>query len=174
MKSPAISIAYFLMLTLACKNQDQQPIKAKPETRSLITANTHLIKQDKQMIEKYIERHGYSMQTTNTGLYYMIYEHGHGAKVTTDDEVLFDYTLSLLDGSICYESGTSGPKSFIVGRSESESGLHEGMLLLREGDKARFILPPHLAFGLYGDNEKIPMRAVIVYDIWLKKVRKSG
>jgi FKBP-type peptidyl-prolyl cis-trans isomerase len=48
-----------------------------------------------------------------------------------------------------------------------ESGLEEGILLLREGDKAKFILPPHLAHGLLGDDNKIPARSIIVYDLEL-------
>jgi FKBP-type peptidyl-prolyl cis-trans isomerase len=48
-----------------------------------------------------------------------------------------------------------------------ESGLEEGILLLQEGDKARFIMPPHLAHGLIGDRDKIPARATIIYDLEL-------
>jgi FKBP-type peptidyl-prolyl cis-trans isomerase len=40
-------------------------------------------------------------------------------------------------------------------------------LLLRVGDKARFILPSHLAHGVPGDGVKIPRRATIIYDLEL-------
>lgn len=46
-----------------------------------------------------------------------------------------------------------------------EAGLEEGILMLRTGDKARFILPPHLAYGLFGDEEKILPRSTIVYEV---------
>jgi FKBP-type peptidyl-prolyl cis-trans isomerase len=35
------------------------------------------------------------------------------------------------------------------------------------GDKARLILPPHLAHGLLGDENRIPARSIIVYEIEL-------
>ena len=60
--------------------------------------------------------------------------------------------------------------SFKVGFGGVESGLEEGVLLLRTGDKARFIMPPHLAHGLIGDGDCIPMRAIIIYDVELVRV----
>jgi len=51
-----------------------------------------------------------------------------------------------------------------------ESGLEEGILLLRVGDKATFIMPPHLAHGLQGDGDRIPARSIIMYDVLLLKV----
>jgi len=38
------------------------------------------------------------------------------------------------------------------------------------GDKATFIMPPHLAYGLPGDGNKIPARSVIAYEVILVKV----
>ena len=49
--------------------------------------------------------------------------------------------------------------------------LEEGILLLKEGDRAKFIIPSHLAFGLLGDMKKIPAKAVLVYDIELIKIK---
>jgi FKBP-type peptidyl-prolyl cis-trans isomerase len=42
--------------------------------------------------------------------------------------------------------------------------------MLREGDKARFILPPHIAHGLLGDENRIPPRSVIVYEVELLNI----
>jgi FKBP-type peptidyl-prolyl cis-trans isomerase len=58
----------------------------------------------------------------------------------------------------------------VVGQGEVEPGLDEGIRLLHSGDKARFILPPHLAYGLIGDENKIPARSVIVYDLTVLSV----
>ena len=43
-------------------------------------------------------------------------------------------------------------------------------MLLKEGDAARFILPPYLAFGLLGDENKIPPRSTIVYNVEMLKL----
>ena len=52
-----------------------------------------------------------------------------------------------------------------------ESGLEEGILLMKTGGKAKFILPPHLAYGLPGDGKKIPARAILVYDVELLSIQ---
>ncbi len=56
--------------------------------------------------------------------------------------------------------------------SEVESGLHHGVKHLSVGDKAKFILPSHLAFGTYGDGEKIPSKATLLYDLELIEITK--
>ncbi len=42
--------------------------------------------------------------------------------------------------------------------------------MLREGDRAVFIMPPHLAAGLPGDGDKIPAHSVIVYEVEVLKL----
>ena len=54
---------------------------------------------------------------------------------------------------------------FTVGKGEVISGLEEGILLLHIGDKAKFIIPSHLAYGLLGDDNEIPTKATLIYDI---------
>jgi FKBP-type peptidyl-prolyl cis-trans isomerase FkpA len=77
----------------------------------------------------------------------------------------------LLNGDLAYSSGQTGPKEFEIGHGGVESGLEEGILLLHVGDHAKFIVPSHLAFGLLGDQNKIPQRATLVYDIELVKLK---
>ena len=76
-----------------------------------------------------------------------------------------DYECSLLDGTRCYSSKELGPKELILGKSEIEAGLNEGLRLLKPGAEAIFIIPPFLAFGLIGDGKLIPPRAVMVYNV---------
>jgi FKBP-type peptidyl-prolyl cis-trans isomerase len=73
---------------------------------------------------------------------------------------------------LCYTSGNLGEKKFSVSQGGVESGLEEGILMLRVGDKARFIMPPHLAHGLLGDQKKIPPRAIIVYEVEITNISK--
>ena len=139
-----------------------------PETRkSLIEVNRLLVKKDSARIAEYIKTRNWDMIQTKTGLWYMIYEKGAGRKSKEGFYATINYNLALLDGTLCYSSDSLGPKRFKIGRGSVESGLEEGILLLKEGDKARFILPPHLAHGLVGDDNRIPARSIIVYDLEL-------
>ena len=55
----------------------------------------------------------------------------------------------------------------MIDKSDIESGVQEGIKKMRVGDKAKLIIPSHLAHGLTGDMEKIPPLSVIVVDIHL-------
>jgi FKBP-type peptidyl-prolyl cis-trans isomerase FkpA len=115
----------------------------------------------------YIERRGWEMQSTGTGLRYMIYEMKDSPLAKMGDLVEIEYEVSLLNGDVLYSSEESGSRSLEIGKANIESGLHEGLLLMKIGERAKFILPSHLAHGLSGDNEKIPPRSSVVYDIKL-------
>lgn len=140
--------------------------ESKKDTQQrMVEVNRLLIAKDKKRIEGYIERMGYTMQESNTGLWYEIIEYGEGDSIRSGDGVELKYKISLLDGTPCYNSDTDGIKSFRVGRGGVEAGLEQGILLMAYGGKARFILPPHLAHGLPGDGARIPARAIIIYEL---------
>jgi FKBP-type peptidyl-prolyl cis-trans isomerase len=103
------------------------------------------------------------MNELPTGLWYQIIKEGNGKLFTDNDKVVLNYECSLLDGTKCYSSKDLGQKEVILGRSEVEPGLNEGLRLLKPGSEAIFIIPPFLAYGLIGDRKMIPSRAVLVY-----------
>lgn len=129
-----------------------------------------MIQKEVERIGNYVNRRGWDMDTTNSGLWYMIIEKGTGPDVAEGKLVTIEYEISLLDGTICYSSEKSGPKKFIVGSGNVESGLAEGILLIKEGAEAVFILPPYLAYGIPGDQKRIPPNASLVYYVKLIKV----
>ncbi len=135
------------------------------------SVNRILIKKDRQRILGYIERQKLDMHESGTGLWYMIIQKGTGQPAKRGQIATIKYQISLLDGTLCYSSDKDGPKEFLIGQGGVESGLEEGILMLNEGGKAKFIMPVHLAYGLLGDSNKIPARAIIVYDAELISLR---
>jgi FKBP-type peptidyl-prolyl cis-trans isomerase len=105
------------------------------------------------------------MSESPTGLWYQIIKEGRGKNFIDNDKIVMKYECSLLDGTRCYSSNDLGPKEVVLGRSEMEQGMNEGLRLLKPGAEAIFILPPFLAYGLVGDRKLIPSRAVIVYNV---------
>ena len=145
--------------------QEKSGRLSRPGKKEMAELNKYMVQKDRERIENYIERKGLKMTESPTGLWYMIKTEGSGNYLTDNDSVVIDYECSLLDGAQCYSSRESGPKEVILGRSEMEAGLNEGLRMLKPGGEATFILPPFLAYGLRGDGKKIPSRAVIVYNI---------
>lgn len=162
----------FLFMTSCRKEKDRRysggDIREKKEM--LVRVNKYLVKKDVELIESYIQRRGWTMELTESGLFYEIFEHGNGDKAANGKMATINYTVSLLDGTVCYNSEGQGPKKFVLGHNTEESGLEQGILMMQEGDKGRFILPPHLAHGLLGDENRIPARSIIVYEVELVDV----
>jgi FKBP-type peptidyl-prolyl cis-trans isomerase len=127
--------------------------------------NRYLVQKDREIIENYIERKSLKMTESPTGLWYYIKENGKGEYVKDNDRIVMNYECSLLDGTLCYSSADLGPKEIVLGKTELEPGMNEGLRLLKPGAEALFILPPFLAFGLVGDGKKIPPRTIIVYRV---------
>lgn len=121
-------------------------------------------------IDQYVLRHGWTMTKTPTGLRYMPIEEGKGETARVGQTAKVTYNIYLLDGKLCYTSGDT-LRDVRIGEDYVESGLHEGLQLMRVGDKMRFILPSHLANGLTGDQDKIGPRASVMYEIKLHSLR---
>jgi FKBP-type peptidyl-prolyl cis-trans isomerase len=166
----------FLFLFSCRRYHTQQPASDAPDldklkAEALIRVNTKLVKDDAITMDSFARHKGWQMNTTESGLRYMIYRRGNGRQAVAGQVDTQDYTLELLDSTPCYSSSLLGEKSFRIGQGGVEAGLEEGILLLHEGDKARLLLPPYLAHGLTGDGNCIPPRAILLYDVELKRLQ---
>lgn len=174
-----ILVPLLLIATLvSCKRDvrvalDEKDSSSK-EKQLIFELNQKKMRQEQVRINAFIERMGWDMTETSTGVRYMVYQNGFGVTPKSSDVVVVDYDIKLLDGTECYSSKETGPENFKVDYDNVESGLHEVMKYLKAGDKAKVILPSHRAFGLIGDNDKIPMNATIVYDIHLIRVIRNS
>ena len=171
-KYRSLCFTFCVMFFISCSNRKENHIPPSTDEKNdkketMMEVNKYLVKKDSEIIESYVERLGWDMNETASGLWYEIYHKGSGRKANSGMEATISYTIKLLDGTLCYEVTSENPKTFLIGQGGVESGLEEGILLLQEGDKARFIMPPHLAHGLIGDDDKIPSRATIIYDLTL-------
>jgi FKBP-type peptidyl-prolyl cis-trans isomerase FkpA len=166
-----VNLIVILMLfyAVSCNNSpEKQVIKQKPGKNELADINQYFVQKDRERIQNYIERKNLSMKESATGLWYCIKKEGTGKFYTDKDKITIYYKCSLLDGTECYNSDKLGPKEFVLGKSEIEAGLNEGLRLLKPGGEAIFIIPPFLAYGLVGDGKYIPSRSILVYDISIR------
>jgi len=165
------NLRYILLLLLSvafisCRNgTEKKSAVSQPGISEMADLNRYMVRKDRERIQNYIERKDLHMTETQTGLWYQILIRGEGATLGEKDNIIMDYECSLLDGTRCYSSKELGAKELILGKSDLEAGLNEGLRLLNSGSEAIFIIPPYLAFGLIGDRKLIPPRAVLVYKV---------
>ncbi len=170
-----IKIISFLVICIffSCNNNEHKP-KSVQEILSyqepLVKVNQILVDRDSEKIASYCNRYNLNLKASGASLWYKIYHQGKGDSAKTGKVANINYKISLLNGKLCYTSDSLGPKSFKIGQGGVETGLEIGILKMREGDKAKFIMPPNLAWGLVGDENKIPARSIIIYDVELIKL----
>ncbi len=155
---------------LACANppeQEREPISDRELKEVLARSNRLLLESEDQEISDFVARYGWEVEETGSGLRFMFLERGEGPQARQGQMAHFHYRIYLLTGDLVYQSPKDEPGSFRIGRGGVESGLEEGILLMRQGDKARLIMPPHLAHGVPGDGVSIPRRASIIYELEL-------
>jgi FKBP-type peptidyl-prolyl cis-trans isomerase len=153
----------------SCKtNNNEKPKFTKKEyTENMEKVNIILVRKDIDEMQGFARNHNWNMTLDSTGFLYEIYHHGNGEKAQAGKYATINYKVWLLDGTLCYSSDSLGPKTFLISQGGVETGLEYGILKMRTGDKARFLFPPHLAHGLIGDENKIPPRSIIYYDVEL-------
>lgn len=165
-----------VLFAISCANSSKKNISYKEVEAykaKLVGIHKEIVRKQADSIKGYIDSLGLKMQQTPTGLWYNVYEEGNGVSVRNGDFIYVKYTASLMNGNVCYSSDSLGLMQFSVGRGGVPSGVEEAVLLLQIGDKAKLIIPSHLAYGVAGDMERIPRLSILCYDIELVEVENT-
>lgn len=177
MKVNSVILIFLALLMMQCNQKSKHPMQgASPEEirEQLLESSRTSVQQEDQLIDRFIAANKLNMTKTGTGLRYQITvaDTASAESILTEQRVRVNYTVSLLSGKTCYSSDKNGgSREFTVDKDDVESGLHEGIKLLKKGEHAIFILPSHLAHGFTGDQQCIPGNSPIVYDIEVLSVR---
>jgi peptidylprolyl isomerase len=109
---------------------------------------------------------------TDSGLEFILVETGSGLRAAPGNTVRVHYTGYFQDGTI-FDSSVKRdqPYEFILGMRRVIPGWDEGVTLMKEGDKARLLIPYTLAYGEKGHPAGIPPKTDLIFDIELIKVK---
>lgn len=109
---------------------------------------------------------------TESGLLYKIIVKGSGKQAEKGKTVSVHYKGMLIDGTEFDSSyKRKEPIAFPLGRGQVIEGWDEGIELLQVGDKARFVIPSHLAYGERGAGGVIPPSATLIFEVELMDVK---
>ena len=125
---------------------------------------SEIMQKNKQMIEEVSK--GYL--ETDSGLRYTVLSKGNGDSPNKGDLVKVHYKGQLLDETVFDSSyKRNEPIEFKVGIGQVIPGWDEGIMLLKKGDKARFVIPSNLAYGESGAGGVIPPNATLIFEVEL-------
>lgn len=166
-----IAIPLFLF---AC-TEEEKPVERKFDWSKTQSSelNHKFARQEEIDINLYLQmRSQWKMTKTGSGLRYWIYEHGEGDSLRSGQVAEIEYSVGLLDGTICYETESDEYEEVVLDHSEIETGMQEALKLLTVGDKVKIIIPSHIGHGLLGDLDKIPPQRSLVIDLTLLGITK--
>jgi FKBP-type peptidyl-prolyl cis-trans isomerase FklB len=113
------------------------------------------------------------VQTTASGLQYVVEKEGTGAKPAATDRVKVHYTGTLLDGKVFDSSVQQGqPAEF--GVTEVIKGWTEVLQLMPVGSKWKVFIPSDIAYGDRGAGSDIGPGATLIFDIELLDIVKAN
>ena len=111
------------------------------------------------------------VKTTPSGLQYLVIKEGTGKQPSAADAVTVHYRGTLLDGTEFDSSfKRNQPATFPLNRVIL--GWIEGVQLMKEGAKYRFVIPSELAYGRRGAGGLIGPNATLIFEIELISVQK--
>lgn len=137
-----------------------------PYKENMINANKYIEQSENTQIESYLSRRGWKMKQLHNGSYIDEYQVGAGSAIEYEDTITISYSVSSLNGSVFY---SNVEETVVIGKHQPNVGLDCALQGLHRGSSARVILPSSLAYGVLGDNDRIPSRAVLVYDLKINK-----
>jgi peptidyl-prolyl cis-trans isomerase A (cyclophilin A) len=125
----------------------------------------------KKTAQEALDKLAAGFDQTDSGLRYKIIQKGSGAQAEKGKSVSVHYEGSLDNGQVFDSSyRRKDPITFTLGIGQVIQGWDEGIALLKEGDKARFVIPSYLGYGERGAGGVIPPNATLVFDVELVKV----
>jgi FKBP-type peptidyl-prolyl cis-trans isomerase len=125
---------------------------------------------EKQAIDDFVSRNNIEVAPTESGLYFIQVSEGSGPKVKDGDNVKVHYTGSLLDGTVYYSSYDRNlPLTFVAGSGEMLAGWEEAIVMMKQGGKARWIVPSSLAYGSY-EREGVKPYSPLIFDVELIEI----
>ncbi len=155
---------------IAYGKQGIGPIPPNTNLKAVIT----LVDAKKPIVANLWEVDPSTYKTTKDGLKYAIIKEGTGPQADSGDIVTVNYSGYLAKDSTKFDSSVERdePFTFKLGTHMVIPGWDEGIALLKEGSKARFIIPPDLAYG-NRPNRVIPPNSTLIFDIDLVTVKKE-
>jgi FKBP-type peptidyl-prolyl cis-trans isomerase len=102
-----------------------------------------------------------------SGIYYYVNNKGGDLEVNLNSTITYTDSIFILNNNNCLEFCDNCNQ--VVNATNFKNGFLQSILLMKNGEKATFIIPYSLAYGSLGHGN-IPPYATILYKVYIKKV----
>ncbi|MBE0675718.1 MAG: FKBP-type peptidyl-prolyl cis-trans isomerase [Bacteroidales bacterium] len=126
-----------------------------------------LAEAEEDLIREYIRENNVTVSPTASGLYYIETVEGAGVQPVANDTCGLYFTVWFLNGIKLGEMLEGEPFQFELGQNQVIKGFEEGVSMMKQGGKARLIIPSSLAYGKSGDGYYVPGYTPLLYEMEL-------
>ncbi|MEO9953549.1 MULTISPECIES: peptidylprolyl isomerase [Nonlabens] len=159
-------------VTIVREGDAAKAFNAVEEFRQFEGAGKLREEQARKQADQEIDEIAMGFDKTESGLRYKIIQEGDGVKAEKGKTVSVHYKGMLPNGKVFDSSfDRKQPIDFALGMGQVIAGWDEGIALLKVGDKARLVIPSHIAYGSAGAGGVIPPDATLVFDVELVAVK---
>jgi len=132
--------------------------------------------QEQVNLLQYVTSHNIPTSSKQDNVYFVPEEKGSGPEVKEHSVVSIAYQGYFLNGHLFASVSASNPLQFKLGdTAQVITGLEIGIKKMREGEKAKIIIPSQLAFGDNGSSSGIvPPFTSVIYEVTMLKVSDPG
>lgn len=140
-------IAVAAVALSACNKDDEDP------------ASIYTPEREAGLIKEWLDemvKNNNDIDTTSTGIFYVLDKEGTGPTVQTGDTVTVKYTGYFMDGTVFDSSAYRGDGTMTYVHKDSNpnkrliQGWEEGIEVLNKGSKAVILIPSAKGYGPYG------------------------
>lgn len=90
------------------------------------------------------------------------------------DRINFDYSVTDLNGNTIYTKEQIGNQDYVMEKEELFTGLREGLKLMKPSEQVTFIFPSQVAYGYYGDDNKIGTNIPLICEVTLNTITQDN
>ena len=178
MQKIAFSILFILAIIGCSQAPARRPISVHSGSyiNQSLSLNIKIKDRDEKLIRNIIQKdtlHKYLNSGNGFWYYYTKKDSIESSKPTFGDLVNFEYNIKELNGSIIYPTEKFKNQNYRIDKEELFFGMREALKLLQEGESATFLFPSHVAFGFYGDLEKIGHNIPIISELTVNSIFKN-
>ena len=173
-------LAFLVLLIFSCSTPEpRRPISHHTESflKKSVERNKRINAFEEEAIKYYIAQDSLKKyKASTTGFWYRYIEQREeveGGQPLFEDTVVFNYEISDLNNEVLYSYEELGDVTYKIDKENLESGLQDGLKMMRVRDEILFLFPSYKALGILGDKEKVGMNQPLIYKVKLIKIKSK-
>lgn len=136
--------------------------------------NKQILNEDNELIENYIDSLDLNFKKTSYGFWISNSGETTPTMAKSGDVIKYEYEVINFNNEVVYSEEENGTQTILMGRTDIPRGIQMALQMIEKGDSATVLLPSFLAYGGYGDRNKIMGNEPLIFKIQMLEIQKKN